>query len=38
MDADFCVMTQDLDIDMVIAKGQVMVEKGVPVVKGNFEA
>lgn len=37
MDADFCLMTQDLDIDMVIAKGRVMVENGVPVVKGNFE-
>ena len=38
MDADFCLMTQDLDIDMVIAKGRVMVENGVPIVKGNFEA
>jgi len=37
MDADFCMMTKDLDIDMVIAKGRVMVENGVPIVKGNFE-
>lgn len=37
MDADFCIMTQELDLDTVIAKGQVMVEGGEIIVRGNFE-
>ena len=37
MDADFCIMTQELDIDTVIAKGQVMIEGGEIIVRGNFE-
>ena len=37
MDADFCLMTKDLEIEAVIARGQIMVEGGIPVVKGNFE-
>ena len=36
-DADLCLMTKDLSIDTVIAKGQVMVKNGEPVVKGLFE-
>ena len=36
-DADLCLMTKDLTIDTVIAKGQVMVKNGEPVVKGLFE-
>ena len=37
MDADLCLMTKDLEIDTVIAMGQVMVKKGEPIVKGAFE-
>lgn len=36
-DADVCLMTDDLNIHTVIARGQVMVKKGEPVVKGLFE-
>lgn len=36
-DADLCLMTKDLTIDTVIAKGQIMVKSGEPVVKGLFE-
>lgn len=36
-DADLCIMTEDLNIQTVIAKGQVMVKDGEPVVKGMFE-
>ena len=36
-DADLCLMTKDLTIDTVIAKGQIMVKNGEPVVKGLFE-
>lgn len=36
-DADLCLMTKDLSIDTVIAKGQIMVKNGEPVVKGLFE-
>ena len=36
-DADLCIMTEDLNIHTVIAKGQVMVKDGEPVVKGMFE-
>lgn len=37
LDADFCLMTKDLEIETVIAKGQIMVKGGIPVVKGTFE-
>lgn len=37
-DADFCMLTEDLTIDTVIAMGKVMVRGGEPVVKGAFEA
>lgn len=36
-DADICLMTEDLNIHTVIAKGQIMVKDGEPVVKGLFE-
>ena len=36
-DADLCLLTEDLKIDMVIARGQTMVREGIPVVKGPFE-
>ena len=36
-DADLCLMTKDLNIHTVIAKGQVMVKDGEPIVKGMFE-
>lgn len=36
-DADLCLMTKDLSIDTVIAKGQIMVKNGEPVEKGLFE-
>ena len=36
-DADLCLMTKDLAIDTVIARGQIMVKDGEPVVKGLFE-
>ncbi|MBQ1401582.1 MAG: beta-aspartyl-peptidase [Firmicutes bacterium] len=37
MDADLCILNQDLDVDTVIALGQVMVKGGEPIVKGAFE-
>lgn len=37
MDADLCLMTEDLQVDTVIAMGRTMVKGGVPVVKGAFE-
>ncbi len=37
MDADLCMLNQDLDVDTVIALGQVMVKGGEPIVKGAFE-
>ena len=36
-DADLCLMTEDLNIHTVIAKGHVMVKDGEPIVKGMFE-
>ena len=37
-DADFVIVDEEsLDIDMVIAKGKIVVEKGEAVVKGTFE-
>ena len=36
-DADLCLMTEDLNIHTVIAKGQIMVKDGEPSVKGMFE-
>lgn len=36
-DADFCLMTENLQIDTVIAMGQTMVQGGQPIVKGLFE-
>lgn len=36
-DADFCLLTPELEVDTVIAKGTVMVTGGVPIVKGTFE-
>ena len=38
MDADLCLLDGNLDIDTVIAKGQVMVQDGRPLVFGTFEA
>ncbi len=37
-DADFCMLTEDLAVDTVIAMGQVMVRGGEILVKGAFEA
>ncbi len=36
-DADFVILDEDLRIDQVFAKGQLMVNKGNAVVKGTFE-
>ena len=36
-DADLCLMTKNLTIDTVIAKGKIMVKKGEPIIKGVFE-
>ena len=36
-DAVFVVLDEDLQIDQVFAKGQLMVNKGDAVVKGTFE-
>ena len=38
MDADLCLLDGNLDIDTVIAKGQLMVQEGHPLVFGTFEA
>ena len=37
MDADLCLLNKDIDIDMVIAKGRIMVQNQKPVVFGTFE-
>ncbi len=37
-DADFVVLTRDLEIDKVIARGRLMVDGGQPVVRGRWEA
>ena len=37
MDADLCLLTEDWNIDTVIAMGNVMVREGRPVIKGVFE-
>ncbi len=37
MDADLCLMAEELTVDTVIAMGRIMVKGGVPVVKGAFE-
>lgn len=37
LDADLCLLTEDLHIDTVIAMGQTMVRGGTPIVKGPFE-
>ncbi|MBQ1390394.1 MAG: beta-aspartyl-peptidase [Firmicutes bacterium] len=37
MDADLCILKEDLAIDTVIAMGRVMVQDGEPIVKGAFE-
>ncbi len=37
-DADFCVLDDQLTLQTVIAKGAIMMEKGVVLKKGNFEA
>ena len=37
MDADLCLLNKDIDIDMVIAKGRIMVQNQKPVVLGTFE-
>lgn len=37
MDADLCLLDENLDVDTVIAKGKVMVENKEPVVFGMFE-
>lgn len=36
-DADLCLMTKNLTIDTVIAKGKIMVKNGEPIIKGVFE-
>lgn len=36
-DADLVVLTQDLQVDRVFARGRLMVEEGSAVVKGTFE-
>lgn len=37
-DADICILNSDtLDIDTVISKGNIMIDKGTPVVFGTFE-
>lgn len=36
-DADLCMLTEDLQIDTVIAMGRTMVQNGMPLVKGVFE-
>jgi len=36
-DADLLVLTKDLKIEMVLAKGQIMIQRGEVVVKGTFE-
>ncbi|MBM6838043.1 amidohydrolase family protein, partial [Clostridium saudiense] len=37
-DADFVIVDQEsLDIDMVIAKGKIVVKKGEAVIRGTFE-
>lgn len=37
MDADLCLLDENLDVDTVIAKGKVMVQNKKPVVFGTFE-
>lgn len=37
MDADLCLLDKNLDVDMVIAKGKIMVQDKKPVVYGIFE-
>jgi beta-aspartyl-dipeptidase (metallo-type) len=37
MDADLCLLDENLDVDTVIAKGRVMVQNKKPVVYGTFE-
>jgi len=37
MDADICLLDENLDVDMVIAKGKTMVHDKKPVVYGVFE-
>ena len=36
-DADLLILTKDLKIEMVLAKGQIMIQGGEVVVKGTFE-
>lgn len=37
MDADLCLLDENIDVDTVIAKGKIMVENKQPVVYGMFE-
>lgn len=37
MDADICMLDENLDVDTVIAKGKIMVKDKMPVVYGTFE-
>lgn len=37
LDADICLLDENLDVDMVIAKGKIMVQNKQPVVYGMFE-
>lgn len=37
MDADLCMLDENLDVDTVIAKGKIMVQDKMPVVYGTFE-
>ena len=37
LDADICLIDENLDVDMVIAKGKIMVQNKQPVIYGMFE-
>ncbi|NLJ58969.1 MAG: beta-aspartyl-peptidase, partial [Tissierellia bacterium] len=37
LDADLCLLNENLDVDTVIAKGKIMVQNKEPIVFGNFE-
>jgi len=36
-DADFVLLTERLGIDLVIAKGKIVLQNGMPLIKGTFE-
>ncbi|MCE5202567.1 MAG: beta-aspartyl-peptidase [Synergistaceae bacterium] len=37
MDADLCILDENIDVDTVVAKGKIMVQNKKPVVYGTFE-